>query len=64
VCSITSRRHTKDYVLMAPADLNADVAGRVSLKADEGLVPGLVGRRKVEQNLSTFESSFQLRSII
>ena len=51
VCSIyLVDANTKDYVLMATRGLNADVAGSVSLKADEGLV-SLVGRRAEPVNL-------------
>jgi phosphotransferase system, enzyme I, PtsP len=51
VCSIyLVDTNTADYVLMATRGLNADVAGSVSLKADEGLV-SLVGRRAEPVNL-------------
>ncbi|TYL48684.1 phosphoenolpyruvate--protein phosphotransferase [Marinomonas sp. IMCC 4694] len=51
VCSIyLVDNNTKEYVLMATRGLNADVAGLVSLKADEGLV-SLVGRRAEPVNL-------------
>ncbi|MBR7889087.1 phosphoenolpyruvate--protein phosphotransferase [Marinomonas sp. A79] len=51
VCSIyLVDTNTKEYVLMATRGLNADVAGLVSLKADEGLV-SLVGRRAEPVNL-------------
>ena len=51
VCSIyLVDSNSKEYVLMATRGLNADVAGNVSLKADEGLV-SLVGRRAEPVNL-------------
>ncbi|MBU2318026.1 MAG: phosphoenolpyruvate--protein phosphotransferase [Gammaproteobacteria bacterium] len=51
VCSIyLVDTNTKEYILMATRGLNADVAGNVSLKADEGLV-SLVGRRAEPVNL-------------
>ncbi|ETI61111.1 phosphoenolpyruvate--protein phosphotransferase [Marinomonas profundimaris] len=51
VCSIyLVDTNSKDYVLMATRGLNADVAGSVSLKSDEGLV-SLVGRRAEPVNL-------------
>ncbi|MCB5162685.1 phosphoenolpyruvate--protein phosphotransferase [Marinomonas algarum] len=51
VCSIyLVDANTKEYVLMATRGLNADVAGLVSLKANEGLV-SLVGRRAEPVNL-------------
>ncbi|QUX97100.1 phosphoenolpyruvate-protein phosphotransferase PtsP [Marinomonas sp. CT5] len=51
VCSIyLVDMNTKEYVLMATRGLNADIAGSVSLKADEGLV-SLVGRRAEPVNL-------------
>lgn len=51
VCSIyLVDSTTSEYVLMATRGLNADVAGTVSLKSDEGLV-SLVGRRAEPVNL-------------
>ena len=51
VCSIyLVDTNTSEYVLMATRGLNADMAGSVSLKADEGLV-SLVGRRAEPVNL-------------
>ncbi|TDP01095.1 phosphoenolpyruvate--protein phosphotransferase [Marinomonas balearica] len=51
VCSIyLVDPHTEEYVLMATRGLNADVAGKLSLKAHEGLV-SLVGRRAEPVNL-------------
>ncbi|BFM49480.1 phosphoenolpyruvate--protein phosphotransferase [Marinomonas sp. THO17] len=51
VCSIyLVDTNTSEYILMATRGLNADVAGSVSLKADEGLV-SLVGRRAEPVNL-------------
>lgn len=51
VCSIyLVDSNTSEYVLMATRGLNADMAGSVSLKSDEGLV-SLVGRRAEPVNL-------------
>ena len=51
VCSIyLVDNNSSEYVLMATRGLNANVAGSVSLKADEGLV-SLVGRRAEPVNL-------------
>ncbi|MGO2355054.1 MAG: phosphoenolpyruvate--protein phosphotransferase [Marinomonas foliarum] len=51
VCSIyLVDSNSKEYVLMATRGLNADMAGNISLKADEGLV-SLVGRRAEPVNL-------------
>ncbi|PYF79284.1 MULTISPECIES: phosphoenolpyruvate--protein phosphotransferase [Marinomonas] len=51
VCSIyLVDTNTQEYVLMATRGLNADMAGNISLKADEGLV-SLVGRRAEPVNL-------------
>ena len=51
VCSIyLVDPNTQDYILMATRGLNADAAGKLSLKADEGLV-SLVGRRAEPVNL-------------
>ena len=51
VCSIyLVDPNTQDYILMATRGLNADAAGKLSLKSDEGLV-SLVGRRAEPVNL-------------
>jgi phosphotransferase system enzyme I (PtsP) len=51
VCSIyLVDSNTSEYILMATRGLNADMAGSVSLKSDEGLV-SLVGRRAEPVNL-------------
>ncbi|MFD1381770.1 phosphoenolpyruvate-utilizing N-terminal domain-containing protein [Rhodanobacter aciditrophus] len=51
VCSIyLVDPNSQDYILMATRGLNADAAGKLSLKADEGLV-SLVGRRAEPVNL-------------
>lgn len=51
VCSIyLVDPKTQEYVLMATRGLNSDGAGKLSLKADEGLV-SLVGRRAEPVNL-------------
>ena len=51
VCSIyLVDPNSQDYILMATRGLNADAAGKLSLKSDEGLV-SLVGRRAEPVNL-------------
>ncbi|MBD5772565.1 phosphoenolpyruvate--protein phosphotransferase [Marinomonas colpomeniae] len=51
VCSIyLVDSNTSEYILMATRGLNAEMAGSVSLKSDEGLV-SLVGRRAEPVNL-------------